>query len=83
MRDEAMPHAQVMLAYDGQRVLEQQVIVAVNAPSERVFNRHEAAITRPGLHGGKDLVKGLARDSDCLAPKCSSAAASEYAPGSP
>jgi hypothetical protein len=69
VRDQAVRHAQVVLRDDVQVVLEQQVIVPVDAPRQRVLHRHHAIGVRAVLHALKDLVKAIAGHRLDVCPK--------------
>ena len=45
----------------GRCVLEQQIVVAVNAAADRVLDRQHAVAGRPGLDRGEDLLEAPAR----------------------
>src|SRR6185295_5045580 len=59
-REQAVVHAQLDLADDRQVVLEQQIVVAVDAAADGVLHRQDA-VRRAGVaHRGEDFVEGRA-----------------------
>src|SRR5262249_4182639 len=53
---------QLDLGDDRQLVLHEEVVVAMDAPPDRVFDRQDAVRRRPGVHGRKDFLEAVARN---------------------
>ena len=62
-REQVVRHLQQHLGHDRQLVLEQQVVVAVDAAANRVLDRQNAVGCLAAFDGGKHLVEALARHS--------------------
>ena len=55
--DQAVGDAQVVLAGDDQLVLQEQVVVAVDAAGQRILDRNEAAGGCAAVDRGKDRIE--------------------------
>ncbi len=61
-----MLHAQVVLAHDRELVLQQQIIITVDAARHRVLNRQQTAFAGVLLHGSEDSLETFAGQGLCL-----------------
>ena len=61
-RQQTVIDCQFDFSDDRQLVLDEQVVVAVDAATDGVLHRHDSARHAPFRHGGKDVVKAAARD---------------------
>jgi hypothetical protein len=59
-REQAMVHAQLDLADDRQLVLQQEIVVAVDAAADGVLHGQDAVGRAAAVHGGEDLFEGRA-----------------------
>ena len=69
-----MDDRQLHLRDDGQLVREEQVVVAMDAAANRVFDRQDAVGRRAAVDGREDLVEAAARHElrigiDLVAPR--------------
>ena len=57
-----MHHRELDLGDDRQLVLQQQVVVAMDAAANRVLDRQHAVRRRTGVDGGEDFLEAMARN---------------------